>query len=202
MKRGLGVLLTTDWQIRVLPEAFIKTPIPHGGNRADDLVDVAVLRLPPEFAVGITAGHFGFYYLATIPNGAFEPGERLKFMGFPAQAQRDRSYAFHLHDGSQIILNPRGLSSPLLPHDAYPAKNLLSPNFCYVSPYMNPSTRKESESLEAPFMPPGMSGGPIFAYRDNALHLVGGISNWGNKEGYFIGTRLDYVANLLEQAVA
>lgn len=195
----LAVFSTADFKVHRLRDEFSMSPIPVGQDRADDFLDVAAIALDPEFAAGVTFLSIGFYVLPEIPPNNLVAGVELMFAGYPATTAAGKSHAYHFSDGAQIVLRPQCVNTPLLPVLEYPAPLTAD---CLVSPFMNLSTREDDEWAEATFLPPGMSGGPVFAVQGDDVRLVGVATNWGNKEGYFVGTHLAPVAAVIEHAVA
>lgn len=197
---GLLLFLATDNKLHRLPDGFFRTPVPERGSRRDDLIDVAVLSLPLDFAVGATFGPLGFYSIAELPQRSPPAGTKLKFAGYPESTEKGGNRAIHMALGSHLMLRPVCLNSPLLSGPEYP--NQIDPRVCAAVPYMNERTRRTETGADAPFKPEGMSGGPIFAVEDGSVRLVGVVTNWGNKEGFLIGTWLGAVSELINQAAA
>lgn len=164
---GLGMKIGNA--VRVLDGYFARTEPNEGREEVDDFFDVAAIALSEEVADVAKFESVGFYPLDYIETEKIPPGSHIKFAGYPQWTTTGNTKATHLAEGSYLSLRPHCVNAALLPHDKFPTK-VLSPEFHLVIPFM-PQDHLDGNGMEAAFMPPGMSGGPIFVVQENAVRL-------------------------------
>lgn len=170
------------------------TPIPPGKTRDEDFLDVAAFWLDAETATRIWFGDIRFITVPEIPDCEIKPDALLRFAGFPGDPDRNPARPLHTNNGAYVRLHPWAQEARLLSPDNYP-EGFDHPDFstaaCFVAKYKDrfPVTK-----------PGGMSGGPVLLDKDPNPILVGVSTNW-REEGYFLGTKLSAIADVLERAI-
>lgn len=187
--------LTNGGKLRIFqPEDFAKTAIPVGKTRLEDFLDVAAVWLDAEAATRIWFGDVRFINVPEIPDCNVDSDTLLRFAGFPADADRAPGRPLHTDAGAYLNLKPWAQEARLLSPEKHP-DGFDHPDFptgsCFVAKYTDPFPVTR---------PGGMSGGPVLLDRQPRPILVGVSTNW-REEGYFIGTKLSAVADVLERAI-
>lgn len=217
---GIGVLLANDkktmttsvyrkadkQQVRVIeipnggkieiipPDLFAKTPIPSNKTRSENFLDVAAVWLDAETASKMWFGDIRFITVPEIPDCDIKPDTLLRFAGFPGDSDRNPGRPLHTDKGAYLNLRPWAQEARLLSpdkcpdgfeHEDFPTES------CFVAKYKDPFPVTK---------PGGMSGGPVLLDREPYPILVGVSTNW-REEGYFVGTRLSAVGDILTRAI-
>lgn len=176
------------------PDWFAINPIPPGKTRLEDFVDVAAFWLDAEAASRIWFGDLRFITVPEIPDCDLKSDTLLRFAGFPGDPDRNPGKPFYTDNGAFLNLRPWAQEARLLSRDKFPdgfGHEDFPAASCFVAKHKDrfPVTK-----------PGGMSGGPVVLDKEPYPILVGVSTNW-REEGYFLGTKLSAVGDVLERAV-
>jgi hypothetical protein len=171
----------------------VRTALPSTGNRDDDILDLAVLRLTVDQSQRLDEqGRRPILVDDWEVDDLAQPGQRYVFCGFPASGM-DR-------DRPRRILEPIRVSANCIALSAEKVARLgLHTTTHAVGQFRRRRMRTGNGRIGMAPDPHGMSGGPVWTFRPNSDQLVwvGVGIEYRSHECVFIGTRLGAVVALM-----
>lgn len=186
--------------LRELPPVTVCTPIPANLTRKEDHIDLAVIPISQEIAVGLSVIGAEFVEFDSVPPRIVQPNDLIYFAGFPYK----RQHVFPSEGGDfsvealTVYLRLKQVVAKEALALGFPVESHL------VGRFGHPETRPPNfdQIKDRLDDPQGMSGGAIWHISGGTAAFVGINIRWNpdGNAGQIIGTRASLLGPLLEAA--